>query len=65
VRNHAIPGETLTEWFVFDDHGTWLTTVAMPSEFQLLDVGHDYVLVLARDDLDVERVLWYRLEGRA
>jgi hypothetical protein len=64
MRKHAIPGEMLTDWLIFDHDGTWLTTVAMPSEFQVLDVGHDYVLVLTRDDLDVERVRWYRLEGR-
>jgi hypothetical protein len=39
---------------VFDLEGRWLGP--LPIRGQPLEIGHDYVLVLARDSLLVERI---------
>lgn len=48
-------------WSVFDRDGRWLTDVAIPTDWQLLDIGDDYLLVLVRDAYDVETVRRHRL----
>lgn len=65
VRDHLAPGVESADWHIYDSDGTWVTTVTVPSRFELLDIGRDYVLVLARDELDVERIHLYDLEGRS
>ncbi|MGH7553985.1 MAG: 6-bladed beta-propeller [Longimicrobiales bacterium] len=48
---------------VFDPAGRWLGRLTMPG--QPLDIGRDYVLLLARDSLMVERVKLYDLRRDA
>jgi hypothetical protein len=43
-------------WLVFDPRGAWLGTVDLPPNFDLFEVGEDYVLGRARDELGVETV---------
>lgn len=43
-------------WDVFDGDGRWIVAVEMPAGFRLFQVGADYVLGLARDELGIERV---------
>ncbi|HEY0018148.1 MAG TPA: 6-bladed beta-propeller [Longimicrobium sp.] len=50
-----------SRWDVFDREGRWVTTVATPGGYQVLQVGRDFVLGTARDSLDVEHVRLYRL----
>lgn len=54
-----------SRWDVHDPAGRWLGTVELPIRLhhreELLEVGTDYVLLLLRDDLDVQRVAKYRL----
>ena len=51
-------------WSVFDRTGRLIARVSVPKRFTLRDWGRDYVLGVARDDLDVEHVVMYRLERR-
>jgi hypothetical protein len=48
-------------WSVFDPDGAWLTDVRLRGNFELLDIGDSWVLVLSRDGLDVERIQLYPL----
>ena len=43
-------------WEVFDAGGVWLGTVRLPPRFTVFEIGHDYVLGVLRDNLDVEHV---------
>ena len=44
------------EWFAFDSGGTWTRSLVLPPRTDLLDIGPDRALVVATDDLDVQRV---------
>jgi hypothetical protein len=52
-----------SRWSVFDEGGRWLGVVTMPARFMPMDIGLDYVIGVARDDDDVERVVKYRLRA--
>jgi len=52
------------EWFVFDRNGAWQGAVSTPASLEITDIGEDYVLGLARDELDVQQVRLYRIRGR-
>lgn len=52
-----------SRWTVFDDGGRWLGEVRMPEGFHPWDVGEDWILGTERDELDVEYVVLYPLEG--
>jgi hypothetical protein len=47
---------------VFDRDGLLIGRVEGPEGFEITDSGPDYILGVAKDDLDVERVRLYRLE---
>jgi hypothetical protein len=55
------PDETAEIWQVFDANSRWLGALDMPARFNLMRVSGDYLLGIARDDLDVEHVRVYRL----
>lgn len=62
VRTFRRPGtDGLNEWLVFGPDGGLQCRVWMPSFAQMTEFGSDYLLVLNRDDLGVERVLRYAL----
>lgn len=42
--------------YIFDPEGQWLGTVELPDNFNLYQVGEDYVLGRYRDDLGVETI---------
>lgn len=47
---------------VFDADGRWVTTLAMPSEIDMVhEIGDDYLLAHVTDDLDVAYLRMYRL----
>lgn len=48
-------------WDVFDREGKWVTTVATPAGYTVLQIGQDFMLGTARDTLDVEQVHLYTL----
>lgn len=64
VRDFAVPMEGSATWTVFDPGGRMLGGVAMPARFGPTDIGEDYVLGVAQDELGVEYVQVFRLEKR-
>jgi len=61
VRESAPLRTQESVWSVFSREGALIGIVELPVRVRLLDVGNNYVLVLRRDDLDVEYVELYRL----
>ena len=49
------------EWMVFDAEGRWMGTVTTPAGHHVKGVERDQVITVWKDDLDVERVRFYRL----
>lgn len=54
---HPVP----SRWSIFDAGGTWLGAVETPANFNVFEIGDDYVAGVGQDDLGVERVLVYEL----
>lgn len=51
----------MQRWQVFSPEGDLEMSVTMNAELDLLDAGGEYVLVLARDELDAQEVRLYQL----
>jgi len=49
------------EWWVLETDGSVVSRVAMPEHFRPLDIRRDLIAGVARDELDVERVVVYEL----
>lgn len=61
VREYPQPGESeAQDWISFDAEGRMRCSASLGGA-QLLEFGRDYVLMLDRDDLGVERVLQFDL----
>ena len=52
-------------WTVLDSTGRLLGDIALPPRFDVHEIGHDWVLGVWRDSLDVEHVQLYRLRKPA
>lgn len=52
-------------WHAFDRQGKFLGQLDLPPRSFLLDVGADWVLLNQKDEMDVERVMLFGLEGAA
>lgn len=46
---------------VFDPTGRLLGSVALPLAFSPLEIGHDYILGIWHDDMDIQHVRMYRI----
>lgn len=64
VEDYRRPGDEQPRWTVFDSAGVMLGEVETPPEFQVFQIGSDFVLGRWTDDLDVEHVQLYKLKGR-
>lgn len=65
VREYDPPWEVRRQrWAVFQPGGRWLGTVATPAGVDVLQVGTTFVLGVARDSLDRERVVRFGLRRR-
>ncbi len=54
-----------TRWTVLDPQGRWLGSVTMPERFRPYEIGESWILGVATDELDLERVQLYELiKGR-
>ncbi len=62
VEEYRRPGEEEPVWQVFDREGVFAGRVRPPAGLRVLDIGDDYVLGVATDDLGVERLRLYHLE---
>ncbi|MCE2397822.1 MAG: hypothetical protein J4F34_02075 [Gemmatimonadetes bacterium] len=59
VRNFRPLGVRTNTWFGFDSSGALACALAVPPGAWVLDIGDDYVLLVERDELDVESVAYY------
>ncbi len=64
VEEYRRPTDEQPRWTVFDAEGVMLGEVETPPEFQVFQIGSDFVLGRWTDDLDVEHVQLYKLKGR-
>jgi hypothetical protein len=64
VSEPALPGQA-PRWDIFAPDGVWLGTLSLPAGVAVHDIGEDYLLGVATDELGVERVEVYRLDRRS
>lgn len=64
VREHELPGEGRMNpvWTVFDPEGRVLGFVETPAGLDVYEIGEDYILGLATDELGVEFIQVWALE---
>jgi hypothetical protein len=56
------PGAETRAWLVFDPAGALVARLTLPPDFDPLEIGADYILGVARDELGVEYVRMHRLD---
>jgi hypothetical protein len=61
VEETRRPADARPRWTVFAPGGHMLGLVATPPGLRITDIGHDYLLGVWRDELDVEHVRLHRL----
>lgn len=65
VREYGLPGQDGNVWTVFDVDGRVQGLVETPPDFDVFEIGEDYILGTVADELDVERVqVWPLDRGR-
>jgi len=64
VQEYEYPREARpgSLWTVFDPEGHVLGFVEMPEELQIYEIGEDYILGRAEDELGVESIQLWLLE---
>ncbi|MHB1222617.1 MAG: hypothetical protein ACYC2G_01015 [Gemmatimonadaceae bacterium] len=63
VAETTVPDDTIPRWTAFDADGRMLGTITMPARFRALEFGPDYVLGVATDENEVERVTLHPLRS--
>jgi hypothetical protein len=61
VQRFLRPGDGRNLWTVFAADGAMLGDVEIPTDLEITEIGADYVLGVATDEMDVERVRLHRL----
>lgn len=61
VQDYQRPGQESRSWSIIDSAGVEKGRLTFPERFHPLEIGRDYVLGLALDEMDVEYVQLYRL----
>ena len=56
VGEYSTTEDEPSRWDILDPNGVWLGAVRAPQRFRPLEIGSDWVLGVARDSLDVERI---------
>ena len=64
VRHFRPPGQTEQNWIAFNDNGTQVISLFLPSRFIVQQIGPDWVLAVITDELDVERLVIHQLQER-
>lgn len=62
VEDYRLPGDEVARWQLFDREGGWLTTVELPTQLRVLEIGTDQMLGLWRDEWDVEYLRVYGVD---
>lgn len=65
VADYRSSDDEPTSWRVFAAHGEYLGVVTLPPRLELLQIGRDFALVRAIDELEVETIQVHRLVRRA
>lgn len=60
-RHHLLEDPGPQEWDIFDAEGRLVGYLATPSDFEITDIGADFVLGFHTDELGVQTVRMYRL----
>lgn len=60
-RSHLLEDPGPQEWDIFDAEGRLVGYLATPSDFEITDIGADFVLGFHTDELGVQTVRMYRL----
>ncbi|MDE2980917.1 MAG: 6-bladed beta-propeller [Gemmatimonadota bacterium] len=60
-RHHLIEDPGPQQWDIFDAEGRLVGYLATPSDFEITDIGADFVLGFHTDELGVQTVRMYRL----
>lgn len=63
LKSAAEPAEGYAEWRVITDGGMQIQSVVLPASSTVLDASGDRVLLLERDELDVETVALRQVQG--
>ena len=61
VKAYAVKSDPSNEWSIFSRDGVWLGTITLPHGFEPYEIGADYLLGVAKDELDVEYIKVYEL----
>lgn len=61
VLEYQVPDQTPNRWTIFAPDGSLRGTLDLPHNFEVFEVGVDYVLGVMRDELGVESVQLYSL----
>ncbi len=61
VRDYTVSGDEAVAWHVFNTSGEWMGGVRFPRGFEPTSIGHEYVLGILRDELEIEHVQMYDL----
>jgi hypothetical protein len=61
VQKYVVPQDQDQEWLGFDESGAHVATLRLDASLTVLEIGRDYLIVLATDELDVEEVRVYPL----
>lgn len=63
VKDYRVPWESGPAlWRVFSPEGRGIAHVLLPAELIVHEIGDDYILGMARDDMEVEHIRQYRLD---
>ena len=62
VRHFRPPGQTEQHWRGFDDDGTRVATMSLPSRMKVQDLGSDWVLAVLTGPLGIERLVVHQLK---
>lgn len=63
IRRFLRPEDDSQRWLVFEN-GRLMATAEFPESVSVQELGADYVILVERDEFDVERVRKYRLESQ-
>lgn len=64
VQRYRAPRDRSQEWMAFDEAGALVASLTMDASLDLLDIGRDYAVVLATDELDVQEIRVHPLSER-
>lgn len=66
VREYRVPWENgPTTWRIFAPNGEALALAYLPDDLVVHEIGHEYILGMSRDELDVEYINLYELTRSA